>query len=149
MKAPRSFFVCMLGILSAVGLPAGQVHFAIAAAQAADIEVPEDGTPAERAKKLWQASRPVILSDAKANYGDAEYMKRREPLWRAWTRLQMSTAGAEGGLGRVIPDILGLLNDVYGWTAYPAQKRQEIRDRSRKFVGERVVELDKRLAALK
>jgi len=111
--------------------------------------VPEDGTAAERAKTLWKASRPVILGDAKANYPDAEYMKRRGPVWNAWIRLQMSTAGESNGVGRLIPDILRLLNDVYGWTADPPKKRQEGRDRKRKFVEGRVAELDKRVAALK
>lgn len=97
MKAPGPRFLCMAGILFALGLAAGQANVAFAAGEAREFEVPEEGTPAERAKKLWQASRPVILNDAKANYPDAEYMKRRGPVWRAWTTLQMSTAGAEGG----------------------------------------------------
>jgi hypothetical protein len=139
----------MVGILFALGLAVGQANVAFAAGEAREIQVPEEGTAAERVKKLWQVSRPVILADAKANYLDAEYMKRRGPVWRAWTTLQMSTTGEEGGISRLIPDILGLLNDVYGWTADPSPKRQEIRDRTRRFVAERIAELDKRVAALK
>lgn len=33
--------------------------------------------------------------------------------------LRMSTAGKEDGGSRLIPDIPGLLDDVYGWTAHP------------------------------
>lgn len=149
MKAPGVRRIAMVGILFALGLAAGPANVAFAAGEAREIEVPEDGTAAERAKKLWQASRPVILADAKGNYSDAEYMKRRGPVWNAWTRLQMSTASEDNGVGRLIPDILGLLNDVYGWTAYPPKTRQEIRDRTREFVDDRVAELDKRVAALK
>jgi hypothetical protein len=149
MKAPGVRFLCMVGILFALGAAAGQANIAFAAEEAGRIEVPEDGTAAERAKALWKASRPVILADAKANYSDAEYMKRRGPVWNAWTTLQMSTAGEDDRVSKLIPDILGLLNDVYGWTANPPEKRQEIRDRKRKFVEERIVELDKRMAALK
>ena len=142
-------FLCMIGIPFALAIAAGQAHVAFAAGEAAKIEVPEDGTAAERAKTLWKASRPVILGDAKTNYPDAEYMKRRGPVWNAWIKLQMSTAGESNGVGRLIPDILGLLNDVYGWTADPPKTRQEGRDRKRKFVEGRVAEMDKRVAALK
>jgi hypothetical protein len=142
-------FLCMVGIPFALAIATGQAPIAFAAGEAGKIEVPEDGTAAERAKTLWKASRPVILADAKANYPDAEYMKRRGPVWNAWIRLQMSTASENNGVGRLIPDILGLLNDVYGWTADAPKKRQEGRDRKRKFVEGRVAELDKRVAALK
>ena len=142
-------FLCMVGIPFALAIAVGQAHIAFAAGEAGKIEVPEDGTAAERAKALWQASRPVILADAKANYSDAEYMKRRGPVWNAWSRLQMSTAGESNGVGRLIPDVLGLLNDVYGWTADPPKTRREGRDRKRKFVEARVAEMDKRVAALK
>jgi hypothetical protein len=146
MKVSAARFLCLVG--TALALATGQAHIAFAA-EPGNIEVPEDGTAAERAKALWKASRPVILADAKASYSDAEYMKRRGPVWNAWSRLQMSTAGEKNGVGRLIPDILGLLNDVYGWTAAPPKTRQEERDRKRKFVEPRVAELDKRVAALK
>jgi hypothetical protein len=149
MKVLEVRFPCMVGILFALGVATGQANVAFAAGEAAKIEVPEDGTAAERAKALWKASRPVILADAKANYSDAEYMKRRGPVWNAWIRLQMSTAGESNGVGRLIPDILGLLNDVYGWTADAPKARQERRDRRRKFVEKRMAELDNRVAALK
>lgn len=149
MKAPGPRFLCIVGIFFALGLAAGQANVAFAAGEAGEIKVPEEGTAAERAKKLWKASRPVILNDAKANYTDAEYMKRRAPVWRAWTTLQMHAAGENDRVSHLIPDVLGLLNDVYGWTADPPQKRKEIRDRTRRFVEERVAELDKRMAALK
>jgi hypothetical protein len=114
-----------------------------------EIEFPETGTPAERAKKLWQASRTRVLADAKAALSDAEYQKRRAPIWGAWSRLQMSIAGKDDRVSDVIPDVLGLLNDVYGWTAFPPAERQEIRDRTRPFVEKRVAEMDERLEALK
>ncbi len=113
------------------------------------LAVPDEGTAAERARKLWQASRPVILADAKANYPDAEYMKRRGPVWSAWTTLQMVTAGEDDGVSRLIPDVLRLLNDVYGWTADAPAKRKEIRDRARPRAAERVAEIDARVASLK
>lgn len=91
----------------------------------------------------------MILKDAKANYSDAEYMKRRGPVWRAWIGLQMSTAGESGDVSRLIPDVLGLINNVYGWTADTPARRQEVRDRSRKSIDERMAAFDKRVAALK
>jgi hypothetical protein len=76
---------------------------------APNIEVPETGTPAERLKKLWQATRPHLLADAKAALSDAEYQKRRAPIWSAWIQLQMSVAGDDDQVDRIIPDVLGLL----------------------------------------
>jgi hypothetical protein len=111
-------------------------------ARAKEIEFPETGTPVERAQKLWQSSRTHILEDAKAALSDAEYQTRRGPIWSAWTRLQMSIAGEEDQVSRIIPDILGLLNRTYGWTA-------DSPDRSRPFTEKRVAEIDERLAALK
>lgn len=149
MKVSAVRFLCMVGIPFALAIATGQADVAFAAREAGKIEVPEDGTAAERAKALWKASRPVILADAKANHSDAEYMKRRGPVWNAWIRLQMNTAGENDGVSRLIPDILGLLNDVYGWTADPPKTRQEGRDRKRKFIEEKIAELDKRVAAVK
>jgi hypothetical protein len=118
-------------------------------ARAKEIEFPETGTPVERAQKLWQDSRTHVLTDAKAALSDAEYQKRRGPIWSAWTRLQMSIAGEDDQVSRIIPDILSLLNKTYGWTADSPAKRQENRDRSRPFTEKRVAEIDERLAALK
>lgn len=118
-------------------------------ARAEEIEFPETGTPAERTRQLWKASRTHILEDAKAALSDAEYQKRRGPIWGAWIRLQMETAGEADDVGRLIPDILGLLNRTYGWTADSPAKRQENRDESRPFTEKRVAEIDERVAALK
>jgi hypothetical protein len=115
----------------------------------ADVDVPETGTPAERLKKLWHDTRPHLLADAKAALSDAEYQKRRAPIWGAWIQLQMSVAGDDDQVERIIPDVLGLLNRIYGWTADSPAKRQENRDESRPFTEKRVAEMDKRVAAVK
>jgi hypothetical protein len=158
MKVPGVRLIAMVGILFALGIATGQANVAFAAGEAREIEVPKEGKAAERAKKLWEASRPVILADAKANYPDAEYMKRLEPVYNTWTTLQGNMGGEDDRVGDLtsdtlfwdlIPDILGLLNDVYGWTGDPPEKRQERRNRRRKFVEKKIAELDKRVAALK
>lgn len=51
-------------------------------------------------------------------------------------------------MSKLIPDVLRLINDVYGWTADSPAKRQEIRDRVRKSVEDRIAELDKRVQTL-
>lgn len=63
--------------------------------------------------------------------------------------LQMATAGENAAVSKLIPDVLRLINDVYGWTADSPAKRQEIRDRVRKSVEDRIAELDKRVQTLK
>lgn len=52
-------------------------------------------------------------------------------------------------MSKLIPDVLRLINDVYGWTADSPAKRQEIRDRVRKSVEDRIAELHKRVQTLK
>ena len=52
-------------------------------------------------------------------------------------------------VSKLIPDVLRLINDVYGWTADSPAKRQEIRDRVRKSVEDRIAELHKRVQTLK
>jgi hypothetical protein len=146
--APRAVLRTLVTLVTISGLAAAS-SATLPGARAKEIEFPETGTPVERAQKLWQASRTHILDDAKAALSDAEYQTRRGPIWSAWTRLQMSIAGEEDQVSRIIPDILGLLNRTYGWTADSPAKRQENRDRSRPFTEKRVAEIDERLAALK
>jgi hypothetical protein len=152
MKTPR-FSPAMARATRTLGtvavLAASSLAMPRSAAAQDEIEFPESGTPSERAKKLWHASRTRVLADAEAALSDAEYQKRRAPIWGAWTRLQMSVAGQDDRVDEIIPDVLGLLNDVYGWTAFPPAKRQEIRDRTRPSAPKRVAAMDERLAALK
>lgn len=61
----------------------------------------------------------------------------------------MSVAGEDDEVERIVPDVLGLLNRVYGWTADSPAKRQENRDKSRPFTEKRVAEMDRRVDALK
>jgi hypothetical protein len=147
--APRAVLRGLATIAVTSALAALSVATLPSAHAQAKIEFPEEGTPAERVQRLWQASRSHILADAKAALSDAEYQKRRSPIWGAWTRMQMSLAGESDAVSQLIPDVLGLLNRTYGWTADPPAKRQENRDRSRAFTAERVAEMDKRVAALK
>jgi hypothetical protein len=148
-RKPRAVLRALATIVTVAALAAFAPAMAPSARAQDEIEVPETGTPVERAKKLWQASRGHVLADAKAALSDGEYQKRRGPIWGAWIRLQMNVAGEDDQASRVIPDVLGLLNDTYGWTADSPAKRQEIRDRKRAFTEERVAELDKRFDALK
>lgn len=63
--------------------------------------------------------------------------------------MQMELAGEDDRVSKLIPEILRLLNDTYGWTADTAAKRQEIRDRKRPFTARHVAEIDERVAALR
>ena len=97
------------------------------ASSAEDLTVPEEGTPAERLKALWSRTKPIVERDAKGGYDDEEYMRRRRPLWSAWTSLQMSLAGEDDRVSRIIPRVLELLNQAYGWTAYSPEERAKRR----------------------
>lgn len=149
MESPFTRRAAVVRALLILAIGAGVVSAALPRAQAKEIEVPETGTPAQRARMLWQATRGDILADAKAALSDAEYQKRRGPIWGAWIRLQMNVAGEDDEVSKVIPDVLGLINRTYGWTADTPAKRQENRDKSRPHVEKRVEEMDKRIEALK
>jgi hypothetical protein len=101
MNAPASSRAA-LRALAAIAVAASLSMLSLATAlpaRAADLEFPESGTPAERARQLWKATRTHVLDDARAALSDAEYQKRRGPIWGAWTRLQMVTAGEDDAVG--------------------------------------------------
>ena len=109
------------------------------------LEAPEEGPAAQRAKALWGQTRPLVERDAKAGYSDSEYLSRRQPIWSAWTSLQMSVAGEDERVSRVIPKVLELINQVYGWPAFPAERRAEERRKAGR-IERQIGELDRSIA---
>lgn len=91
------------------------------------LDVPEEGTPAERLEVLWSRTKPIIERDAQSGYDDAEYMRRREPIWSAWISLQIDASGEDDRASEIIPKVLALINQAYGWTAYSPEERTKRR----------------------
>ncbi len=114
--------------------------------------IPADGTPAERVKKLWASTAPVMRADAQANLGDKEYQDKRTPLFSAWVMLQgkLSLAGTkEDSVQRVIPEVLKFIDNLYGFPGYKPDKREKDRETAKKYFDERLQRLDQQIKALK
>lgn len=114
--------------------------------------VPSDGTPGERVKKLWESTAPVIRADAGAKLGDKEYQEKRTSLFSAWVMLQGKLSLAEPKdekVQRTIPEILKLIDNVYGFPGYDPARREKDREIARKFFDERFQKLDRQVKELK
>lgn len=129
-----------------------------AAAQAPDassrLVTPNTGTAPERVRELWAATRPVILADAAAGLSDAEYLKRRLRVFDPWVGLQVGIAadhlkGPEvAPANKLIVEVLGLIDRVYGIPFYSEKKRSDIRARTLKRIEQRLAAVDRKVAGL-
>lgn len=114
--------------------------------------VPADGSPGERVKKLWESSAPVIHADAQAKISDKEYQEKRTSLFSAWVMLQGKLSLTEPKnekVQRTIPEILKLIDNVYGFAGYDPARREKDREIARKVFDERFQKLDQQVKALK
>lgn len=114
--------------------------------------VPSDGTPAERVKKLWEGTSPVIRADARAALGDKEYQEKRTALFSAWVMLQGKLSLAEPKDEKAqgtIPEILKLIDNVYGFPGYDPARREKDRETARKFFDRRFQKLDQQVRELR
>ena len=125
--------------------PAPQVE------KAGGFVVPSDGTPGERVKKLWESTSPVIRADAKAALGDKEYQEKRTALFSGWVMLQGKLSLAEPKdekVQRTIPEILKLIDNLYGFPGYEPARREKDRQTAKKYFDERFGKLDQQIKAL-
>ena len=131
-------FICFVfSMLSAAGF-----CYANPAGMDTKIIVPVKGTPAERVKELWRITSPIIVSDAKANYADKEYLKRRPPLFDAWATLQVklslenlkSPGPAYKNALKVIPEVLRVIDDLYGFPGNSKILREKKRKNIRRII---------------
>lgn len=114
--------------------------------------VPADGTPGERVKKLWESTSPMIKADARAKIVDREYQEKRTPLFSAWVMLQGKLSLAEQKdeqAQRVIPEVLKMIDNLYGFPGFDADRRAKDRETAKKYFDERFQKLDLRIKALK
>ena len=113
--------------------------------------VPADGTPGQRVKKLWEATSPVIRSDAQAQLGDKEYQDKRTSLFSAWVMLQGKLSLAEAKdekAQRTIPEVLKLIDNLYGFPGFQPERREKDREVAKKYFDERFRKLDIQIRAL-
>ena len=114
------------------------------------------GSPKERVKDLWRQSRPLIEKDAKATLSDSEYLTRRGPLFETWVNLQFKlawegrkvTSPASEKAQRVIPEILGLIDKLYGFPGYSKVMREKKRQQAKKTIEAALSRLDRIINAL-
>ena len=129
-----------------------------AAAQAPDaspkLATPKTGSAPERVRELWTGTRPVILADAAAGLSDAAYLERRRRVFGPWVGLQVDIAaehlkGPEvAAANKLIIEILGLIDRVYGIPSYSEKRRAETRARTVAKIEPRLAAVDRKVAAL-
>lgn len=114
------------------------------------IKVPEAGSINDRVRSLWATTMPVIKADASAGLSDAEYQSRRLPLFSAWVMLQQANTNAQPPVkqvAQVIPDILGLIDHLYGFPGTPAAEREKQRQ-NRSRTDSLIADIDKQVREL-
>ncbi|HOD76589.1 MAG TPA: hypothetical protein PKJ17_11200, partial [Syntrophorhabdaceae bacterium] len=121
-------------------------------AKAGGFTVPEEGTPAERVRKLWESTGPIMKVDAQANLIDREYQNKRTPLFSVWVTLQGKLSLApqkDERAQRVIPEVLKLIDDLYGFPGFTEERREKDRETAKKFFDKRYGRLEEEIKALK
>ena len=114
------------------------------------------GSSKERINDLWRQSRPIIEKDAKADLSDAKYLNLRSPLFDVWGNLQFKLAWenrkvlspASDKAQRVIPEILGLIDKLYGFPGYSNIMREKKRVAAKKGIGASLNRVDRLINAL-
>ncbi|HNT44583.1 MAG TPA: hypothetical protein PKN85_08980 [Syntrophorhabdaceae bacterium] len=121
-------------------------------AKAGGFTVPEEGTPAERVRKLWESTGPIMKVDAQANLIDREYQNKRTPLFSVWVTLQGKLSLApqkDERAQRVIPEVLKFIDDLYGFPGFTEERREKDRETAKKFFDKRYGRLEEEIKALK
>lgn len=121
-------------------------------AKAGGFTVPEEGTPGQRVRKLWESTGPVMKADAKANLTDREYQNKRTPLFSVWVTLQGKLSLApekDDRAQRIIPEVLKFIDNLYGFPGFTQERREKDRETAKKFFEKRYGKLEEQIKALK
>lgn len=121
-------------------------------AKAGGFTVPEEGTPGQRVRKLWESTGPVMKADAKANLTDREYQNKRTPLFSVWVTLQGKLSLApekDDRAQRIIPEVLKFIDNLYGFPGFTQERREKDRETAKKFFEKRYGKLEEQTKALK
>jgi len=121
-------------------------------AKAGSFTVPEEGTPGQRVRKLWESTGPVMKADAQANLADREYQDKRTPLFSVWVTLQGKLSLAvekDEKAQRIIPEVLKFIDNLYGFPGFTQERREKDRETAKKFFDKRYGKLEEEIKALK
>jgi hypothetical protein len=94
---------------------------------------------------LWQKTKLMLRDDAAGNLTDEQLLQVGKEVKQAWVDLQVHGSlhhkakldSAEEDtkdhkLGNMTGNVIGLIDDLYGWPAYTKEKREEVRSNLRK-----------------
>jgi hypothetical protein len=124
--------ILVLTLALALGLGLAWAGTSLAAEPA--ITTPKEGDLLARVRTLWAQTLPLVQADAASGRDDAWFQGRRTPIFSAWVGLQR-VRDAEAGvppatreaIARLIPRILELVDQVYGFPGYSQEKREKAR----------------------
>ncbi len=109
------------------------------------IDDDSSGTYKQHINDLWEKTKPFLREDAAANLTDEQLLQLGKEIKPAWVNLQAHGSlhhqpkldNAEEDtkdhkLGNLTANVIGLIDDLYGWPAYTKEKREEVRANLRK-----------------
>jgi hypothetical protein len=134
------------------GHPGSKAEPQVRQAKAGSFTVPEEGTPGQRVKTLWESTGPVMKADARAKLGDKEYQGKRTSLFSVWVTLQGKLSLAtekDEKAQQVIPEVLKFIDNLYGFPGFTEERRENDRETAKKFFDERYRKLDEEIKKLK
>lgn len=104
-----------------------------------------DATYKQHINDLWEKTKPLLRADAAADLNDEQLLQRGKEFKQAWVNLQAHgsihhQAKRDSGeedtkehkLANMTANVIGLIDDLYGWPANTKEKREEIRSNLRK-----------------
>ena len=109
------------------------------------IDDDSSATYKQHINELWEKTKPVLRADAAANLSDEQLLQRGKEIKQAWVNLQAHgsmhhqtkrDSGEEDTrdhkLANLTGNVIGLIDDLYGWPAYTKEKREGVRANLRK-----------------
>lgn len=109
------------------------------------IDDDSSATYKQHINELWDKTKPILRADAAANLSDEQLLQRGKEIKQAWVNLQAHgsihhqtkrDSGEEDTrdhkLANLTGNVIGLIDDLYGWPAYTKEKREGVRANLRK-----------------
>lgn len=109
------------------------------------IDDTSNATYKQHVNDLWEKTKPLLREDAAANLTDEQLLQMGKEVKQAWVNLQghaslhheaKRDSGEEDTkdhkLANMTGNIIGIIDDLYGWPAYTKEKREEKRALLRK-----------------
>lgn len=109
------------------------------------IDEKNNATYKQHMADLWEKTKPILREDAAKNLTDEQLLQMGKEIKQAWVNMQVHGSmhhkakldsfeedTKDHKLGNMTANVIGLIDNLYGWPAYTKEKREEVRDNLRK-----------------